>query len=52
MSGPSWQADFDILTALVTITRDCEDRGAAVDYAKRLVRAAPNGGNAKALLDS
>jgi predicted CXXCH cytochrome family protein len=45
-------ADFDILTALATISRDAGDRQAAIGYAEELVRAAPNAPQARGLLES
>ena len=45
-------ADFDILIALATISRDLGDRQAAIGYAEELVRAAPNAVQAKSLLRS
>ena len=41
----------DILVALATITRDMGDRAAAISYAERLTKVAPNNRQARALLD-
>jgi predicted CXXCH cytochrome family protein len=45
-------ADFDILIALTTISRDAGDRQAAIGYAEELVRVAPNAMQAQSLLRS
>jgi predicted CXXCH cytochrome family protein len=45
-------SDVDVLTALVTMTRDAGDRPAAIGYAEQLVRLAPGNADARALLDS
>jgi tetratricopeptide (TPR) repeat protein len=51
-AGHRHPADFDILTALVTISRDAGNREAAIGYAEDLVRAAPNAPQARGLLES
>ena len=45
-------ADVDILTALVTISRDTGDLAAARDYAEQLLRVAPDSPEARALYQS
>ena len=45
-------ADVDILTALITISRDAGDRAGAIAFAEQLIHVAPNDPSGKALLDS
>lgn len=51
-AGRRHPADFDILIALVTISRDAGDREAAISYAEELVRAVPNAPQGRALLEA
>ncbi len=50
-AGKRHPAGVDILVALATISRDMGDRSAAVSYAERLVKVAPNNRPARALLE-
>src|SRR5262249_17773943 len=46
------RVNFEILSALVTISRDAGDLAGAVGYAEELVRLAPRNPDARALRDS
>ncbi len=50
-AGKRHPASVDILVALATITRDMGDRSAAISYAERLMKIAPNNRQARALLE-
>ena len=50
-AGKRHPVSVDILVALATIARDMGDRAAAISYAERLMKVAPNNRQAHALLE-